>query len=174
MLKGIFKMTRKKRKNKNGNGYRFEVWGERLFRRLGYRGVERNIEYHVKSRLSGRIKIKRQVDIQYSRMFKSFWLPFSLTIVEFKYRPAYVDDVVHLEETRRIIGAEYAELALARNPSPAVQDRAEKYHVRIYTPNDLRKYAARYRPFPGKTLAQQVSHVRLSEYDRQPTIKNIR
>ena len=166
-------MTGKKRENKNGNGYRFEVWGEHLFKRMGYHCVERNIEYHVKGCLSGRIKRKRQVDVQYQTFFRNLMTPWGLVIVEFKYRPAYVDDVVKLEETRRIVGANYAELALARRPSAAVQDRAEKYHVRIYTPDDLRKYAARYRPFPGKTLAQQVSHVRLREYERKPIIREI-
>jgi len=163
-------MARKQTKNENGNGYRFEIWGEHLFRQLGYHGVQRNVIYHVKSLLTRR-RWTRQVDVQYNRLLDMSRLNLvSLVIVEFKYRPACVDDVVRLEETRGIVGADYAELALARRPSYAVQDKAERYGIRIYPPDELRRHNV----FPGKTLCQQVMGIRLNEYENKATIVNKR
>lgn len=157
-----------KSKSKNGSGYRFEVWAEHLFRQLGYHGVKRNVIYHVKGLLTGR-KRTRQVDIQYVRFLDMAKLNLaSLIVVECKYRPACVDDVVKLEQTRKIVGADRAELMLAKRPSYAVQDKAERYKVRVYTPGELRKYNV----FKGNTLAQQVSRVRLREHDNTATIVN--
>ena len=157
-----------KSKAKNGSGYRFEVWAEHLFRQLGYHGVQRNIIYHVKGILTGR-KRTRQVDIQYTRLLDMAKLNLaSLVVVECKYRPAYAEDITKLEQTRKIVGADRAELMLAKRPSYAVQDRAEKYGIKVYSPGDLRKYQV----FKGKTLAQQVNSVRLREHDNTATIVN--
>jgi len=157
-------------RGKNANGYRFEIWGERLLRQRGHYGVERNVLYHVKGVLTGK-KRTRQVDLQYTKMLDMAKLNLaSLVVIECKYRPACSNDVIKLEETRKIIGADRAELMLAKRPSHAVQDNAEKYNIKIYSPDDLRKYQV----FKGKTLAQQVSGVRLGEYDHTATIMNLR
>ena len=159
-----------KSKAKNGAGYRFEVWAEHLFRQIGYHSVKRNVIYRVKGFLTGKERT-RQVDVQYTRLLDMEKLNLaSLVIVECKYRPACVDDVVKLHGTKKIVGADRAELMLAKRPSYAVMDAAERYKVKVYSPDELRKYHV----FSGKTLAQQVSSVRLNEYDNSATVINLR
>ena len=164
-------------------GLQFEIWCERLFRHIAFRGyadIRRNVHYHKNGAY-------RQVDLEY---FNLFSLDEHFVILEMKYvsngylnldfrngekkkkndQIMPIDNIVQeLEERRRFVGADTAIMVTNGKGSNALLEEALKYDMKVYEKEHLRNFDKIRRLGFQKNLNKQIRAINCDKYDNTPT-----
>jgi len=165
----------KKMKNENENGYKLEIYVEKLYYDLGKLNVKRNVQYNIKKIFSKELIKKIQVDVQFFDLKGT-------NIVECKYLSSGAvndDDVNKLRKNTEYLGNDNGILVTNKDFSENAVRLAGKYEIKLISGNELRKMdydRSLFSYIQGKfgkraDLEKQLKGISLSKYSNEPVIK---